>query len=617
MSEQTYDVVIIGAGIAGALIANELGAAGKSVLILEAGPGIPASREEYMETFYTSSSKLPESPYPPAVDPATPGGPWPNPARQTVPRATTAGLFNADPGGRYVTDPASSYLLQAGPLAFASTYERVAGGTTWHWLGTSLRLMPGDLQTQTMYGVGRDWPIAYSELVPYYERAESAIGVAATKADQGYMINDFSPGYEYPMPGIKPTILDEVMAQSLDGQTYHETVDGQPVTLTSTVYPTPQGRNSVYAGDRRTCAGNTNCIPICPIQAKYDGTVTLNQALQTGAVTLQPKSVAMRINVDSGSGRIASVDYMTWEDSSGGATGMGTAKGAVYVLAAHAIETPKLLLMSRTNDLPNGVANSSDQVGRNLMDHVIYLAWAMMPQPVYPYRGPLSTSGIESMRDGSFRRYRSPYRIEIGNEGWNWAATDPTTTTRDWITGSNGSQTNPNGERLVGTALVQKLNSLFTRQMRVGFLCEQPADPSNRVTLSTTYMDGLGLPRPQITYGISDYTAKAFVSAQSIATQMFERMGATEYTQYVADSTTKFTYDGTPFNFAGAGHIIGTTLMGTAKTNSVLNSDCQSWDHENLYIAGSSVFPAEGTANPTLTIAALALRLADKLKTVL
>ena len=90
----------------------------------------------------------------------------------------------------------------------------------------------------------------------------------------------------------------------------------------------------------------------------------------------------------------------------------GMAAGKVFVLAAHAIEIPRLLLNSRTADRPDGVANSSDQVGRNLMDHPTQLSWALAPTPVWPYRGPLSTSGIENLRDGRFRKERAglPHR---------------------------------------------------------------------------------------------------------------------------------------------------------------------------------------------------------------
>ena len=122
------------------------------------------------------------------------------------------------------------------------------------------------------------------------------------------------------------------------------------------------------------------------------------------------------------------------------------AVGTLVVMAAHAIETPRILLSSATSALPNGVANRSRLVGCNLMDHPVQLSWALMKDPVYPFRGPLSTSGIESLRDGAFRTQRAPFRMEMGNEGWNWPNNDPYTTVNDAVTGNGaGGDLRPGG----------------------------------------------------------------------------------------------------------------------------------------------------------------------------
>ncbi|NER96593.1 MAG: GMC family oxidoreductase [Symploca sp. SIO1B1] len=614
MNSEHYDVVIVGAGIAGAILAKVLGQKGKRVLILEAGAGIPPSREAYMKSFYLNTLKTPSSAYPPAISPSLPTEELPPPSRLATPRPTIPMLFNRGENG-FVTKAQESYLLQKGPLPFASTYERIAGGTTWHWLGTMLRLLPEDLQLKTKYGVGRDWPISYNELQDYYQQAEAEVGVAATKAEQEYMLQDFQQDYEYPMPGITQSLVDHAV-QALDGFTSSEEYANESFPLKFQVAPTPQGRNSVPYHDRRTCAGNTNCIPICPIHAKYDATSTLKDALQTGHVTLQPQSVAYKIEVDIETGLVSGIRYKGWSqqiDPNQGEIQEGLAQGTTYILAAHAIETPRLLLLSRSSEFPNGVANSSGQVGRNLMDHVIYLSWGLTKDPVYPYRGPLSTSGIESVREGEFRKYRAAYRIEIGNDGWNWAAGDPTTTFQTLVAGEYDKTINPDCRRYAGPELVKKLNEIYTHQLRLGFLIEQPADPFNRVTLSADYQDGLGLARPEIHYQIDDYSKQGFVSARRIASTLYERMGAQEQTNTNPEITQTFEYEKEKFNFYGAGHIIGTTIMGSSPSDSVVNSQLQSWDHDNLYICGSSVFPAEGTANPTDTIAALAFRLAETL----
>jgi choline dehydrogenase-like flavoprotein len=411
------------------------------------------------------------------------------------------------------------------------------------------------------------------------------------------------------MPAIPMSMVDDAVAAGIAGLT----IDGIPLTVTKT----PAGRNSQPYQSRRVCAGNTNCIPICPIQAKYDASVTLNDALQTGKVEIRYRTVVSEVIVGD-TGQVTQVNFLQYQTANGPQTGAGSATAKIFILAGHAIETPKLLLMSKNGGrTPDGVANSSGMVGRNLMDHPLYLAWALAQEhaPLFPYRGPLSTSGIENLRDGAFRSQRAAYRIEIGNEGWNFPINDPYTTTLDFINGTNFSTLNPKTEALSGAALVARLNDIFTRQFRFGFLVEQSPEDNNRVTLAKE-TDHLGLPRPQITYNLSDYTKRGMVAAKQAADTLFASMNATQFTQPPADddpSTFVIDIDGKPtrLKYFGSGHVVGTYRMGADKTQSVVDPYSRSWDHPNLYLVGSGVFPTIATGNPTLTIAALALRTAD------
>jgi len=298
------------------------------------------------------------------------------------------------------------------------------------------------------------------------------------------------------------------------------------------------------------------------------------------------------------------------------------AQGKMYVLAAHAMENAKLLLNSKTPSLPNGVANSSDQVGRNLMDHVLYLSWALAPEgkPVFPFRGPLTTAGIESLRDGDFRRHRSAFRIEIGNEGWNFPVGDPWVTVNDFINGTNNSRLNPmtppgrplpaTSPKYGGASLVQALNGVMTRQFRLGCLLEQSPMSTNRITPHPTLTDGLGIPRPKIDYSFDEYTLNGFRAARKTCSAIYQRMGATEFTDFSGRKGQPgyFEIDWTPYKFFGAGHVVGTHRMGSDRTQSVVDGNQQSHDHQNLWIVGSGSFPTVATPNPTLTIAALAFR---------
>lgn len=658
MSDPEYDIVIVGAGVAGPIIAKELSKAGAKILIIEGGPETaPTNREEYMSNFFLNTVKTPESPYPPGLGA--------DPAIEATPRATIAQTFTQNipvdwkdhlGTGGYIYDPNISYLLQEGPQPFLSSYERVTGGTTWHWLGTSLRFLEHDFKMKSTYGADNpdyplpDWPIAVDDLLEAYGRAEHEIGVAADVTVQIADLSDiglkFSPGYTYPMQEIPPSVVDNTIANAVNNTSDFVLFEGQNVVVTST----PAGRNSQPNGSRRTCAGNTNCIPICPIQAKWDGTVTLSGAQATGNVTLKSQCVVTKV-ISAGYGQpVTGVEYVHWENKNSGVSKSETmtATAKIYVIAAHAIETPKLMLMS---DMGNGktVANSSDQMGRNLMDHPLYLSWSLMPEQIFGFRGPLTTSGIESLRDGPFRSDRAAWRCEIGNEGWNFAIGDPWTSVNDFIDGSNASDTNAGGAKLFGTALIDKLSSHFTRQWRMGFLVEQTPEANSRVTINRDngIVDGLGLPRPVINYELSEYTRLGFASAEVFSRQVYQMLGAKNFTKNEPtvkvgvieidnpvwfENPDKAMFEALPdalkmpdlcangqavpdgFTYFGAGHLVGTYRMGADPRTSVVDSYSRSWDHSNLFLVGDGVFPTITTANPTLTLAALAMRTSDAIK---
>ena len=287
------------------------------------------------------------------------------------------------------------------------------------------------------------------------------------------------------------------------------------------------------------------------------------------------------------------------------------------MIAANGIETPRLLLMSR-NQIANGVANSSGMVGRNLMDHPQYLSWGLLPDPVFPYRGPLVTSAIGDLCDGPFRSQRAAFRISLGNEAWTatvgGSGGDPQVTTLDFINGMNFSGLNKkdftqladDNRALFGADLTRTLGNLISRQFRIAFPIEQNPDPNNRVTLSSV-KDALNLPRPRISYDISDYTKQGIVAAFHMKELIFRKLGAIDFTK-VAESdpagSTRRRGKGC-LTYGGAGHVMGTYRMGDDPKTSVVDLLQCSHDHPNLYLVGSGTFPTVGTANPTLTLSAL------------
>jgi len=529
-------VVIVGSGVAGALIAWKLASDGVDVTVLEAGPRI--DRDAAVEAFRAASAKVPESPYP---------------STDHAPRPTVLDIGV----------PGTGYFIQQGPDPFGSTYERIVGGTTWHWLGSTPRLLPSDFEMNSRFGVGVDWPISYADLEPWYVAAEQAMGVAGDDGnDQG---SPRSAGF--PMPAVPTSIVDQV-------------VGAAAARIGLRVEATPQARNTESYNGRHHCVGNSNCIPICPIGAKYDALIHLDLAEEAGA-QLIPNAVVFDLVVGP-SGGVTEVRYKT-------PTGAEhSIRADAVVLAANAIETPKIMLLS---DGGTGVGNSSDQVGRNLMDHPIALSWALSAQPVFPQRGPLSTGGIESTRDADTRGQKSAFRVEIGNDGWRFPIGDPT------VEFTEGPGRPPFARlREGGAALAARWQLHLSREIRFASLTEQLPDPANRIEPAFGQTDAVGIPRPLISFSIDGYPRAGMADSLVVHEQLFDALGATERNH--ADF---------PF---GAGHVMGTTQMGDDPATSVVDAEGRSHDIPNLWIAGSSLFPTAGTANPTLTLAALALRTA-------
>jgi glucose dehydrogenase len=204
----------------------------------------------------------------------------------------------------------------------------------------------------------------------------------------------------------------------------------------------------------------------------------------------------------------------------------------------------------------------------------------------------LSTSGIENLRDGPFRKKRGAFRIEIGNDGWSWPTGAPVSTATDLANSG-----------LRGKALDDALREQTARHLRLAALVEQPPNPENRVTLDKAEKDIYGVPLPRIAYRFDEYTKAGLADAVGAHNDIFRRLGATSVQHSPVPQ--------------GAGHIIGTAKMGADPKTSVVDGNLRSHDHANLFVLGSSVFPTSATANPTLTIAALTIRAAGEVKTAL
>jgi choline dehydrogenase-like flavoprotein len=355
---QSADIVVIGAGIVGALAARRLAQQGVSVLILEAGPRLDRGR--LVAAFRNSPYKGNwMAPYPPS--------PW-------APHPVYAPKDNG-------------YLKQAGPYPYPAEYIRAVGGTTWHWAAQAWRLVPSDVRIRSLYGIGVDWPIGYEELDRWYQEAEEILGVAG--AD-----NTGSPR-QHPFPM-------EPVAEPWSMRRFRERLAPSYAVVANTV-----ARNSRGYDGRPACVGNNSCQPICPVNAQYLG-INAVEAAEAAGVKVLPNAVVYRIEHDA-AGRIVAVRYYAPDRSDHRVTGQ------TFILAANGIESPKLLLLSASGKYPDGLANGSGMVGRHLMDHPSTSLTFYADEELWLGRGPQSPSSINSMRDGPFRARHAAYRLDFTN----------------------------------------------------------------------------------------------------------------------------------------------------------------------------------------------------------
>ena len=521
------DVVIVGSGIAGAHLAYALALKGTKALVLEAGPR--RSRAESVDRFYRSVGKGAQSPYP------------------SVPYAPHPGESPAD------------HYVQTGPDRFIGAYLRIYGGSTWHWTGLADRLRVTDFRMRTLYGVGEDWPIAYEDLVPYYEQAEQLWGVSG---DAAYTWGAPRKG-PYPLPPVPATYLDQVVERGL-----------AKVGLKSALFS--HARNSVFFDDRPACCGNNTCVPICPIAAKFDASILMSKAEALGARVLTESLVTF---VELGTDRRVTALRVRRPDGS-----TFRVEGSVFALACHGIENPRLLLNSRQDLAPAGVANSSGAVGRYLLTQANQDIWGRSPVPSFPYRGPQQTSGIVEFRDGPFRRNVAAVGTSFLNTGRGANAGAPLL----------AKQLVDQGLR--GVALSRRIDDELSHQLIANASAEILPDRNNRIELDAS-LDSAGIPRPRITYRVDDYTKRGLAKALAANRKIFAALGATDV--------------GWDTPYLSTAIIAGTTRMGRDPKTSVVDPNLVAHDHPNLYVLGASAHVTAPINPPTLTIAATAIRAAD------
>ena len=422
------------------------------------------------------------------------------------------------------------------------------GGSTVHWAGASLRFQEHEFKTRTVYGdiegaTLLDWPISLRDLEPYYDKAEDKMGTTRTHG----------------IPGLPGNNNFKVMYTGAKRLGYKHVHTGR------------MSINSRTRNGRPACQQIGFCFQGCKSGAKWSTLVTeIPAAEATGNLDLRTQALALQIEHDA-DGKVSGVLYA---DKDGNRQ---LQKARVVCVAGNSIETPRLLLNSASAQHPDGLANSSGQVGRNYMRHMTGSVYATFDKPVNMYRG-TTMAGIitdESINDPS-RGFVGGYEMETLSLGLPFMAAflNPGAWGRGFAEAMEGY------DHMAGMWLVG----------------EDMPQASNRITLHDSEKDQFGLPVPNVNFDDHPNDVAMRNHAFKRGSAVYEAVGATNV------------YETPPYPST---HNLGTCRMSDKPQDGVCNKWGQTHDLANLFISDGSQFTTGAAENPTLTIVTLAIRQAD------
>ncbi|QFU76872.1 GMC family oxidoreductase [Halioglobus maricola] len=546
MLDQAYDVVVVGSGAGGAMAAHTLTKAGKKVLILEAGRDYDPVTETPM--FNTPA----EAPLRGAPTPDKPFGFY---------DATVDGGWQV-PGEPYSKAEGSDFMWWR---------ARMLGGRTNHWGRYSLRFSHHDFKGKSRDGLGADWPFDYEELAPWYDRTEDLVGVCGTNTGLEDM-PDSSPGILQPPP--KPRVPELLIAAAAS-------------KLGITAAPMHRAILTRPKDDRAACFYATECGRGCSIGAAFQTTTSLiPMAKATGNLTVQTDAMVKSVDVDA-NGRVKAVTYIDRKSVK-----PVTVSAPVVVLAASACESARILLNSKSEQHPNGLANSSGQVGRNLMDStgadVGTVVPALKGRPIYNEDGHTANHlfipwwGHAAQAKGELDFPRG-YHFEI----------------------SSGFKP-PGGyypDKLQGYGHKMKQQARFDYGAQIGLSLRGEMVPNQHcyMEIDDKVTDKWGIPVAKFHWQWSEHELKQVRHGLATARDIFKLLGA-KVDDKLPEPETAIKRGGEII------HEVGTTRMGASAKESVTNQWGQTWDCDNLFVMDGGVFASNPHKNCTLTIMTLAMR---------
>lgn len=441
----------------------------------------------------------------------------------------------------------------------ANNSGRGVGGGTIHFAGFCPRLHPSDFRVRTLDGVAVDWPIEYDELEPYYEQVEREYPIT------GPSRFPWGKPHGYPYGPLQAGTAGQ---QLIKGCTKLgiPVVAGGPVAI-------PAGR----VGKRPHCIMRGFCLLGCKVGAKSSTFVSyIPYAVENGA-EIRTSSMAYEVPLD-GAGRVTGVRYYRTKED--GQVVDEEQKARAVIVAGYAIETPRLLLNSKSSLFPEGLANSSGLVGKNLMAQAGPVVWGRFEEMIRQYKAPPACALTEEF-------YETDPRNDFVR-GYALQTVAPLPIAMSHLISSESG--------LFGEELLRAMQD-YNHYAAIGVLGEILPDERNYVSIDPVATDQFGIPVPYVHFNLFENDKRLMQAGIRRAEDVLRAAGAKE-THWVK-------------RFA---HLVGTCRMGSSPEDSVVDRWCRSWDVPNLFVCDGSVLPTQGSANPALTISALAARTADRIR---